>query len=114
MYLLGDSSVESVYVRPTMKPHSLLEKSILENGFDYSVYNLGVSGAQTLNIINLTINKLGYKKGSKVVISIPSNDESVLNLEENYYSDDWRYASIVPTVNKASARIQKVDYEPFK
>lgn len=114
IYLLGDSSVESIYIKPTLKPHSALEKMVLENGFDYSVYNLGVSGAQTLNIVNLIINKLGNKKGSIVVVSIPSNDASTLNLKDNYYSDDWRYASIVPADNKEPLLVETVDYYPFK
>ena len=114
IYLLGGSSVESIYVKSTLRPHSVLEKTVLENGFSCSVYNLGVSGAQTLNIVNLIVNKLGDKKGSKVVVSIPSNDSSTLNLRDSYYSDDWRYASIVPATNKEPLLTKAVNYDSFK
>lgn len=114
IYLLGGSSIESIYTKSSMRPHCILEKNILEKLFDCCVYNLGVSGAQTLNIVNLIVNKIGNKKGSIVVVSIPSNDVSVLNLKDNYYSDHWRYASIVPAINKAPAHVQVIDHEPFK
>ncbi len=114
IYFLGDSSVESIYVKSTLRPRSVLEKTVLENGFSCSVYNLGVSGAQTLNIVNLIVNKLGDKKGSKVVVSIPSNDSSTLNLKDGYYSDDWRYASIVPATNKEPLLTKEVNYDSFK
>lgn len=114
IYIIGASSIESLYIRFSMRPHCILEKILLENGYDYSVYNLGFSGAQTLNIVNQIINKLGDKTGSKVIVSIPSNDYRVLTLKKNYYSDDWRTASIVPANNKNSERAPKMDYEPFK
>ena len=114
VFLLGDSSVESIYLRLSMKPQSILERMLLENGFEYSVYNLGVSGSQTLNIVNLIINKLGNKPGSTLVVSIPSNDEGALDLKNNYFSDHWRYSSIVPAFNRISTRAEKIDYEPFE
>ncbi|MBO1530419.1 SGNH/GDSL hydrolase family protein [Psychrobacter sp. F1192] len=113
IYLLGDSSIEAIYIRASMKPQSVLERLLLENRYDYKVFNLGVSGAQTLNIINLIINKLGNKKQSTVVVSVPSNDASTLRLKENYYSDDWRYASIVPATNRDPEITNEIDYDPF-
>lgn len=114
IFLLGDSSVESIYIKSSSRPHSVLERIVLENGFNFSVYNLGVSGAQTLNIVNLIINKLGDKSGAKVIVSIPSNDSSTLNLKDGYYSDDWRYASIVPATNKSPLLTKTVNYDLFK
>ena len=114
VYLIGDSSVESIYVRATMRPHSVLEKKLLSKGYSCNVYNLGVSGAQTLNIVNLIINKLGNKKGAVVVVSIPSNDASTLVLKDNYYSDHWRYSSIVPASNRNSEHATEIDYHPFE
>lgn len=114
IYLLGASTVESIYIRSSMRPHCILEKIILAEMFDCSVYNLGVSGAQTLNIINIILNKIGNKKDSTIVVSIPSNDATVLSLLDNYYSDHWRYASIVPATSKDSLRTKEIDYQPFK
>ncbi|WP_025652052.1 MULTISPECIES: SGNH/GDSL hydrolase family protein [unclassified Psychrobacter] len=113
IYLIGDSSIESIYVRPSMRPHSCLEKILLENGYSYSVYNQGVSGSQIQNIINVIINKLGNKQGSTLILSLPTNDSTVLRLKENYFSDHWRYASVVPASNEKSPIIKNISYEPY-
>ncbi|MEN2751838.1 SGNH/GDSL hydrolase family protein [Psychrobacter sp. FBL11] len=113
IYLLGDSSIESIYTRATMRPHSILEKLILESGYNHSVINQGVSGAQSLNILNLIINKLGNKQGSTVIVSLPSNDSSVLSLEGGYYNNHWRYSSIVPALNKNVPRTVIKDYDAY-
>ena len=102
-----------MYVRPSMKPHSILQKKLLENGYDYSVFNQGVSGSQLQNIINVIINKLGNKQGKTLILTLPSNDAYVLGLKENYFSDDWRYASVVPASNKNSSLIKNISYEPY-
>ena len=113
IYLIGGSTIESIYVRSSMRPHSRLEKLLLKKGYNYSVFNLGVSGTQTQNIINLILNKLGNKQGSTLVVTLPTNDSNALGLEKNYFSDHWRYASIVPATNKKSTFIKNIDYEPY-
>lgn len=113
IYIIEDSTVETMYVRPSMKPHSILQKKLLENGYDYSVFNQGVSGSQLQNIINVIINKLGNKQGKTLILTLPSNDAYVLGLKENYFSDDWRYASVVPASNKNSSLIKNISYEPY-
>lgn len=113
IYLIGGSTIESIYVRPSMKPHSCLERILLENGYSYSVYNQGVSGSQIQNIINVIINKLGNKQGSTLILTLPTNDSTVLRLKENYFSDHWRYASVIPALNKKSPLIKNISYEPY-
>ena len=113
IYILGASTVESIYIRPSMRPHTILERLLLEEGYDYSVFNLGYSGSHTLSIINVIVNKLGNKKGSTLVITLPSNDLSVLSLEGNYFNEHWRYSSLTPALSKNVARISNVDYEPY-
>lgn len=113
LYIIGGSTVESVYIRPSMKPHSCLEKILLEKGYSYSVFNQGVSGSQTQNIINVIINKIGNKQGSLVVLTLPTNDSTVLRLRDNYFSDHWRYASVVPAFNKDAPMIKNVSYDPY-
>lgn len=113
IYIIGGSTIESVYLRPSKKPHNYLEKILLERGCCYNVFNQGVSGTQTQNIINVIINKLGNKQDSVLVLTLPTNDATVLKLESNYFSDHWRYASLVPAFNKDVPLIKNINYEPY-
>lgn len=113
IYLLGASTVEAIYTKPSARPHSSLECLLLKNGYDYSVFNLGVSGAHTLSIINTIINKLGNKKGSTLIVTLPSNDLSVLSFEKNYFNNHWRFASIVPALDKDLKYRPILDYTPY-
>lgn len=113
IYILGASTIESIYIRSSMKPHTYLEHLLLENGYDYSVFNIGASGAHTLSIINVIINKLGNKKGSTLVITLPSNDLSILSFDKNYFSTHWRFSSIIPALDKTVTRSASVDYKPY-
>tara|TARA_R110002124_G_scaffold232701_1_gene397779 strand:- start:1596 stop:2774 length:1179 start_codon:yes stop_codon:yes gene_type:complete len=113
IYLLGASTIESIYTKPSARPHNYLEILLLENGYDYSVFNLGVSGAHTLSIINTIINKLGDKKGSTLIVTLPSNDLSVLSFEKNYFNNHWRFASIVPALDKSLKYQPILDYAPY-
>ena len=94
IYLIGGSTIEAIYVKPSMKPHNCLEKLLLENGYSYSVYNQGVSGSQMQNIINVIINKLGNKQGSTLILTLPTNDSTVLRLKENYFGKKTSMANI--------------------
>ena len=113
IYLLGDSTVESIYMRPSMKPHTLLDYLLLENGYNYSIFNLGYSGAHTLSIINILINKLGEAKGATLIITLPSNDLSVLGFEGNYFNAHWRYSSIIPAMDKKVTTVSNISYESY-
>lgn len=113
IYLLGDSTIESMYMRPSMRPHTSLDYLLLENGYNYSIFNLGYSGAHTLSIINILINKLGDEKGSRLVITLPSNDLSALSFEGNYFNSHWRYSSIIPALDKKTATVSNISYEPY-
>ena len=113
IYLLGASTVESIYVKPSARPHTCLEYLLLKNGYDYSVFNLGTSGAHTLSIINVIINKLGNKKGSTLIITLPSNDLSVLSFEKNYFNSHYRFSSIIPALDKSLTYRPILDYEPY-
>ncbi|MEN2751842.1 SGNH/GDSL hydrolase family protein [Psychrobacter sp. FBL11] len=113
IYLLGASTIESIYIRPSARPHNYLEYLLLKSGYDYSVFNLGVSGAHTLSIINVIINKLGDKKGSTLIITLPSNDLSILSFEKNYFNSHQRFASIVPASDKRLTYRPVLDYKPY-
>ncbi|TCM68376.1 lysophospholipase L1-like esterase [Acinetobacter calcoaceticus] len=96
IFLLGASTVESMYIKHSMRPHSVLEKILLENGCDYEVKNLGASGTQVLNIINQIINKLSQKQGALVIITLPSNDFGPLRYKQGYFSTHLHHATVLP------------------
>lgn len=94
VFLIGASTIESVYLDESKRPHSLLEIEMLSKGIDCSVKNLGVSGTHTLNIINLIVSKLGLYSNSTVVITIPSNELSTLAFDNSY----WNYSKYFSTI----------------
>lgn len=114
IYLIGGSTIESMYVRQSKRPHSILEKILLENGYDYSVQNLGASGTHLLNIINLIINKLGNHSGSIVVITLPSNDLGPLSYTEGYFSTHKYYSSLLPATDTEVEKNPSLDKDLYK
>ena len=113
IYLLGASTVESIYIRPSARPHTYLERLLLESGYDYSVFNLGTSGTHTLSIINIIINKIGNMKGSTLIITLPSNDLSVLSFKKNYFNSHYRFSSVLPALDKKLTYQPVLDFEPY-
>lgn len=96
IFWLGASSVESMYIKYSLRPHVILENRLLENGYDYEVFNLGASGTQLLNIINLLINKLSNVGGSTVILSLPSNDNGPLLYKDGYFTKHRHHATVLP------------------
>ncbi|PKF32868.1 SGNH/GDSL hydrolase family protein [Acinetobacter proteolyticus] len=114
IFMIGDSSIECMYIRNSKKVHTVLEEILLKNGYDYEVKNLGTSGSQTLNIINLIINKLIDKTDSTVVVALPSNDEGPLLYEENYFSPHIYHATILPATERKVKRNTEINTEIYK
>ncbi len=113
IFLLGASTVECLYMGSSKKLHSVLEKTLLINGYNYEVKNLGTSGTHTLNIINLIINKLIDKAGSTVILVLPSNDEGPLQYEKNYFSSHVYHATILPALDKKVKREVDINAELY-
>jgi lysophospholipase L1-like esterase len=114
IWLVGDSTVESIYLRAGSRPHSLIERYLLVDGYDVEVMNLGVSGAQLLNVINLIINKLGGNPGTTVVVSLPINNVGPLSYVDGYHSRHWRHASIVPADTKVVVARPDYDFDLYR
>lgn len=114
IYILGDSQTECSFVRHSMRMQSILEKNLLVNGYDYEVENLGVSGSQSINVVNLLINKLSNKQGSTVIVMLPSNDVGPLRYADGYFSNHKFYASVIPAVADKVKHNNDLDFELYK
>ncbi|WP_218209063.1 SGNH/GDSL hydrolase family protein [Acinetobacter sp. F9] len=114
IFMLGASSIECLYLRPSKKIHSVLERFLLENQYDYEVNNLGASGSQSLNIINLLINKLYNKQGSTVILTLPSNDNGPLLYKDGYFSSHRYHSTIIPATDKRVETNTDPDLDLYK
>jgi len=114
LYLLGASTVESIYLRQSARPHSLIEENLLALGYDYEVKNLGASGATLLHILNLITNKLAKNPGNTLILTPPSNDSTCLTFKDEYWSDHWSYAAILPATAKHLAGVKPINIETYR
>lgn len=116
VFLLGGSTIESVYLRASKRPHSLLEIMLRSNGYPYVVKNLGVSGSTTIHLINLIINKLYNKPGALVAVSIPTNDLSSLCMENGYFNHHKFFSPLLPATAKSVKRhdLEFINFEDFR
>lgn len=101
IFLLGDSFVESMYSSEYLRMSSCLERKLITNNMYYQVINAGVSGATSLNILNLIINKIVKFKPKMVVIFIPTNDVYANNYIDGFWNDTKRFSNIFPPTGKS-------------
>lgn len=109
IYFIGGSTVESIYAKQSHRPHSILEKKLVGNGYDYEVLNLAVSGTHLINVINLIVSKLAKNPGQTILIGLPTNDSICLQIENEYWNNHKNYATILPADGKRIEYIQPVN-----
>ena len=90
--LLGDSFVESVFVDEEKRINAVLERL----ASDFSVLNGGYSGATSLHLINIIVNKVVPVDPEYVVVFVPTNDQRVQSIENGYWNKDARLSPLVP------------------
>ena len=56
--IIGASLIENLFVRESHRWNTCLEKTLLESGRYYKLYNAGRSGATSLNVFNTLLNKV--------------------------------------------------------
>ncbi|MFI2817180.1 SGNH/GDSL hydrolase family protein [Vreelandella piezotolerans] len=90
--LLGDSFVESVFVDEEKRINAVIE------GYNSSlnVLNGGYSGATSLHVANVLLNKVVPVEPSLVVFFMPTNDQRVIQLDDGYWNIDQRLSPLVP------------------
>lgn len=96
IFFAGGSSVEASYCDINKRIPFLFQEKMLLAGVSCSCFNMGVSGATTLNLFNSILNKLSNQKGGDLVFFIPSNDAMALDFELGYLNGTRYYANLVP------------------
>lgn len=95
--LLGDSFVESLFVDENKRLNAVIE----DLASDVCVLNAGYSGATSLHLINILINKVVPFSPDYVVVFVPTNDQRIQSLENGYWNKDLRLSPLV-TLGKQS------------
>jgi|TARA_A100001518_G_C1225110_1_gene72595 hypothetical protein len=113
IYFIGGSTVESIYSRQSCRPHSILEKNLVTNGYNYKVLNLGVSGSQLVNIANLLISKVAKDPGQTILLALPTNDAACLQFEDKYWNNHKSYATLLPADGKNIKHTQPIDLNTY-
>lgn len=94
--VLGDSVVEGMYLDPDDRFCAKLETILRsENAVDVIVRNGGYSGATTLHMLNLFLNKIIPLKPDVVILMTGIVDVDVANLESSFWSRDCWLEPIV-------------------
>ncbi|WP_438455126.1 hypothetical protein [Vreelandella venusta] len=92
LVLLGDSFVESLFVDEDKRLNAIIES--LAPGFN--VLNGGYSGATTLHLINVIVNKVIPLSPDYAAVFVPTNDQRVQSLDNGYWNKDTRLSPLVP------------------
>lgn len=90
--LLGDSFVESIFVDEDKRINSVIEKNMP----DFQILNGGYSGATTLHLVNIIINKIIPLNPDYLVLFTPTNDQRVQMVDNGYWNKDFRLSPMVP------------------
>ena len=87
--VLGDSVVESMYADPDQRFCAQLEKILrADYDADVAVLNGGYSGATTLHMFNVFLNKIVPIKPVAVILMIGIVDVDVASLRASYWNND--------------------------
>ncbi|MBS9402917.1 hypothetical protein KG088_04680 [Halomonas sp. TRM85114] len=94
--LLGDSFVESLFVDEDKRLNAIIERLVP----DVNVLNGGYSGATSLHLINIIINKVIPFAPDYTVVFVPTNDQRIQSLENGYWNKDPKLSPLVPLGKK--------------
>lgn len=95
---LGDSFVESLYAAEDERFVAVLEREMRIAGKSVRCLNGGYSGATTLQLLNVLINKVFpiVGTGGRVVFFVPQSDANIIGLSSTYWNASKRNTTIVP------------------
>ncbi|USA52757.1 SGNH/GDSL hydrolase family protein [Acinetobacter sp. C32I] len=96
IFIMGDSFVESMYSTEYLRISSCLERELFNHGLDFQVFNTGVSGTTSLNILNSLLNKVVLYKPSLIVVFIPTNDVYANNYKDGMWNKTKLFGNIAP------------------
>lgn len=93
---MGASFLECLYLPESERLTALIEKKLNAAGHLVQCLNGGYSGATTLHLVNILLNKVVPIKPSRVVLFVPTNDARVLELAGGYWRDDKLHSPFTP------------------
>ncbi|GAA3693638.1 hypothetical protein GCM10022377_02800 [Zhihengliuella alba] len=116
VYFLGGSLVESMYADEDRRFVSQVERRLRDGGPVHRCFNGGYSGATTLQLINVLLNKIVplLRPNDTVVLFVPQSDTDVLDREGGYWTRTERHSPLVPvTDGEYQAPVTGADLEPL-
>lgn len=114
LIMLGDSSVENLFVENHYRVIDFLGRGLVRVGLDYNIKNGGGSGASLLHLLNIVDNKVLLKKNPIIFLFIPSNESSIMNLEGFYWNSDKLNSNLVGGLNETKINLKKDDLSFFE
>lgn len=90
--LLGDSFIESIFVDEDKRINAVIEEMMP----DFKVLNGGYSGATSLHLVNIIVNKVIPLNPDYIVFFTPTNDQRVQTVDNGYWNKDFRLSPMVP------------------
>lgn len=91
--------------------NSLYEKMLLDPDFDYSVYNLGISGDTTEDLLERLEfeTKQRMKENEEVIIifEIGTNDSAILSTKKDFWVSQGKFRDNIEEILKKSKKLSK-------
>lgn len=113
LFVLGDSFVESSYAPESERWVAAAESLLRRAGSVVTAHNAGYSGATSLQLFNVLINKVMPLAtwDDHAVFFVPQNDYDVLYNESAYWIGTDRHSPIVPANGAVGESVDKLDHE---
>lgn len=98
LVFLGDSFVESTFTPEGVRFVSHVERLFADHGIEYRCLNGGYSGATTLQLFNVFLNKIVplVGRGGRIVFFLPQSDLPIYFRPHSYWYPTDRYATVLP------------------
>jgi len=98
---LGDSFLECLMIPESVRLTARIEKKLSQAGLQVQCLNGGYSGATTLHLVNVLLNKVISLSPARVFFFVPTNDARVLDLPGGYWRDDKLHSPFSPAHNRS-------------
>ncbi len=106
---LGDSFVEATFTPEDVRFVSQVERHLASAGLNVRCLNGGYSGATTLQLFNVFLNKIVplVGRGGTVVFFLPQSDLPIYFRPHSYWYPTERYAPVLPPVEPTAPELPK-------
>lgn len=93
---LGASFVESVFNDEDKRFCAIVEKILKGQGINIRCRNGGYSGATSLHLLNVVMNKVIPLSPKKMIFFVPTNDSTALRYKSSYWTNHKQLSPILP------------------